>query len=184
MTQSDEYTHFELVDEVPAPWFASIGRCVFAWSQVEAAVFALSCSSEGLLWLDAIKKNFRTNKQDYDFSSIIRRLKDKLQDDNEASLAMAEVEILYKRRKILIHGAWGVVFNSHRSALGIHNWSSDDLSSFRDVSQMELDTFYRECLSVKKLLLEKGLKALHSSNGLSIDDDGRITLSDDRATDL
>lgn len=169
-----EYPHFDMTEKVSDTFYTAIGRTIFCWSQVEGTIFALTSVENGVPWLDALAKNMRKNSDQYNFTEIIKKLIDKLkstEDGSPALNALAAAEKLFRERGILVHGVWGIVYNTHGRTLGLLNWSKTDISNFRPVTLEQLSNFAEKCISVRKVLFEHVLPALHGAHRLSVDDD-------------
>src|SRR5687768_14538051 len=125
--QSPVFTHFSSTGkELPAEYYAAIGRALYRWSQLYATICALAAAVQGPDWLDAVKE--LRGPHGFKVKHVFQKLRAEARDRTSASQVLADLdraENLYASRKTLFHSMWGIVSGPKRAHVGIQEWSND-----------------------------------------------------------
>lgn len=172
------FTHFDMARaDLPVEYYVAIGRSLYRWSQLEAAVCALGNSIHKASWLEAMTELRRSGG--FQVSRVFKLLKDKARALDGSELAMADLERaekLFASRKELFHSVWGYVTGPKHAAVGIQEWAIDDYSNFRPVELTKLEKFATDCVTTWESLLRTAVPLFHAgSSTIVVDDSDGLT---------
>jgi hypothetical protein len=175
-----DFTHFSTTQaDLPPEHYVAIGRALYRWSQLEAAVCALATTIQGPSWLEAV----RTLRGPHGFKvkNVFQQLKAAAHKRSGSSSSqvhndLTRAESLYASRKMLFHSIWGYVSGPGRAQVGIQEWANDAYDNFRPVGLEELRAFAEDCAATSQSLLKSAIPLFHDgTTTIVVDDEDGLT---------
>lgn len=174
---SPDFTHFSATGkELSTDYYLAIGRALYRWSQLEAAVCTLAASVQGPNWLEAVRQ--LRGPHGFKVKNVFEQLKAEANRRKNNSTVLGDLdsaERLYVSRKVLFHSVWGHVSGPNGTAIGIQEWTNETYDNFRPVTLPELSAFAADCASTWQRLMTSAIPLFHDSRAILVDDGDGLT---------